>query len=191
VEVALADDGQVQAVPPLLAATAAQTVTIPYTFTVIDFSGSGAMSLPPVDFSSIAFINQAGSIAVTIFSLLDQYAILGIFVVILLGVSTIFWIHSVVTGRSSVVQLNREQFVTSAANLYYQRVSSDLDTEIGASESLAASPDTPIEERTRIRDVVIPGLQSQRKSAKETSLKWKQGARAFKKAKNIGKDFRL
>lgn len=116
-------------------ATMAQTITLPYTFEVIDFSGADVPDLPAIDFSSVATINLIGSIAVTIMSLLDQYAFLGIFVLILAGLGVIWWLYSIVTGKSNTVTLNASGGISAAAGLYSDVQNYQLQQEVDMIES--------------------------------------------------------
>jgi hypothetical protein len=53
----------------------------------------------PINITGPDFINLIGSYALTLFTLLDQYQVLGIFVVIMLGLSALWWLWSFVTDR--------------------------------------------------------------------------------------------
>jgi hypothetical protein len=83
--------------PAPLQSTQAQTVSIPYTFNPIDYSSTATEDLG-IDFSSVAFIDQVGSGALTLFGILDGLNILGMFVVLLLGVFVVAWVCYYVTS---------------------------------------------------------------------------------------------
>lgn len=84
--------------------TAAQTTTLPYEFAPLDLE-SDAPPLPDIDLVSVPFINQVGSIALTLFAILDQFQVLGIYLVILLAVIVVFWLWTYVTRTPSQVEL--------------------------------------------------------------------------------------
>ena len=118
-----------------LYATIAQTITIPYHFEIIDFSGATGPALPAIDLlGSIDFINLVGSIAVTMFSLLDQYSFLGHFVVILAALGTIFWLYTFVSGKSSSVTLNASEGISTVSGAYADVENYGLQNEINAIE---------------------------------------------------------
>lgn len=96
---ALADE------PIEIAYTLAQTTTIPYEFEPLDFDDPDAPPLPEIDLVSVPFINQVGSIALTLFAILDQFQVLGIYLVIMLAVIVVFWLWTYVTRTPSQVEL--------------------------------------------------------------------------------------
>lgn len=106
--------------PPLLAAapteisyTAAQTITIPYTFEPIPIP-TPEFSLMP-DFTDVTFINNMGSYALTVFSMLDALAFLGALVVIYLSVRVLIWLYGFVTDEpTDVEKLNVSEGLTVA-----------------------------------------------------------------------------
>lgn len=164
-----------------LQATAAQTITIPFSFEIIDYSGYGGPSLPSIDFSTIAFINQAGSIAVTIFSLLDQYYVLGIFVVILAGLGVIFWLWTTVSGQPSKVErLNLSEGISAGAGLYYDTQNYSLQSEINAIEG-----QTFDDGRVILAGPTVSLNKSLMGSNRKSAAKWRRGAGLLKRATRL------
>ena len=102
-------------------ATALQTISIPYEFEPIDFSDSDAPPLPLPDLVSVPFINQMGSMALTVFQLIDQFSIFGKFVLIILSVWVIWWLWSFVTRRSSQITLRLTEGLETAASVIDQQ----------------------------------------------------------------------
>lgn len=83
--------------PMELSYTTAQTVTLPYNFTprpIIEPPNE-----LPINFVNVDFINNVGSYALTVFTILDQYQVLAIFVVIMLALSALWWLYTFVTGK--------------------------------------------------------------------------------------------
>lgn len=109
-----------------LTSTHAQTITLPYEFEPYDIVTSTATL--DVDLADVAFINQVGSIGLTFFSILDNFAILGIFVVLMLAIGTIFWVWSIVTETPHTTTLRVFDAVDVAANIY--------DTQLELEEGL-------------------------------------------------------
>ncbi|NJN95686.1 MAG: hypothetical protein HC875_17025 [Anaerolineales bacterium] len=79
---------------------------LPYHFEPVDFDENAAPDLPLPSVTTPDFINKVGSYALTVFSLLDKYQVLGIFVVIMLGLSCLWWLYSFVTDRPVLPTLN-------------------------------------------------------------------------------------
>jgi hypothetical protein len=167
----------------MLGYTAAQTITIPYTCEVIDFSGSGAPALPAIDLASVGFINQVGSIAITMFSLLDQYAILGIFVLILAALGVVWWLFSVVSGRSNNVTLNASGGISAISGAYYDAQNYQLEQENAAIESGGYL------ERDNERYGLASGTVSLNKalmqSNRQDAARYKRAGQLFKKASRL------
>jgi hypothetical protein len=99
-----------------LTATSAQTITLPYEFEPYEIVTSTATL--DVNLTDVEFINQIGSIGLTFFSILDDFAILGIFVVLMLAIGVIFWVWSVVTETPHTTTLRVFDAVEVAANIY-------------------------------------------------------------------------
>ena len=78
----------------------------PYEFQPYDYDREPGNLLP--DFGQIWVINIVISTALTVFTLLDDYNVLGIFVVILLALGVLWWLYHFVTDqpRSDAVQLS-------------------------------------------------------------------------------------
>lgn len=100
----------------LLASTSAQTITLPYEFEPYEIVTSTATL--DVDLTDVAFINQVGSIGLTIFSILDEFAVLGIFVVLMLAIGVILWVWSIVTETPHTTTLRVFDAAEVAANIY-------------------------------------------------------------------------
>ncbi len=103
--------------PVEIASTLAQTTTLPYEFEPLDFETSDAPPLPEIDLVSVPFINQVGSIALTLFAILDQFQVLGIYLVILLAVIVVFWLWTYVTRTPSQVELKVSEGLGIAASV--------------------------------------------------------------------------
>lgn len=95
--------------PPILAAeplnmtvTAAQTITIPYVFEPLPLATPEYSFMP--DFTNETFINNVGSYALTIFSMLDALAFLGALVVIYLSIRVLIWLYGFVTEEPTDVE---------------------------------------------------------------------------------------
>lgn len=83
--------------PMELSYTTAQTITLPY-----NFEPRPIIEPPnelPINFIDVEFINNVGSYALTVFTILDQYQVLAIFVVIMLALSALWWLYTFVTGK--------------------------------------------------------------------------------------------
>lgn len=100
----------------------------PYNFQPVDYeSGEDNPALTGLGemIASVSFINQFGSVAVTVWSILDGFAgggVLGYLVIILLGVVIIKWIAGFVYSKPIT-----EKFDASAA----ADVAGDIDPELG------------------------------------------------------------
>lgn len=109
-----------------------QAITIPYSFEPIEIPD------PPVsleiDLVDTDFINNTGSMALTLFSILEDFSILGIFLVILLAVGAVFWLWTMVTETSSKVSLQLFDAAEIGADLYAARQNASLRQEIEVNE---------------------------------------------------------
>ena len=110
---------------PLLSATKVQTVSVPYTFNPIDYSSTATEDLG-IDFSSVAFIDQVGSGALTLFGILDGLNVLGMFVVLLIGVFVVAWVGHFVTGvqmakNNPVERPDNQETIWRSGNSHYRR----------------------------------------------------------------------
>lgn len=102
---------------PLLSATKAQTITLPYTFTPIDYSSAGAEDLN-IEITTVDFINTVGSVGLTTVGVLTGLGIIGIFVVLMLAIGTVFWLWSLVTGTPHTTTLRVFDAADAAATMY-------------------------------------------------------------------------
>jgi hypothetical protein len=89
---------------PALAQGPEPTPDLPYHFEPLEI-GDAPHDIP-INFTTPDFINKVGSYALTVFTLLDKYQVLGIFVVIMLGLSALWWLYSFVTDRPVLPLLN-------------------------------------------------------------------------------------
>lgn len=103
--------------PVEIASTLAQTTTLPYEFAPLDLDDPDAPPLPEIDMVSVPFINQVGSIALTLFAILDQFQVLGIYLVILLAVIVVFWLWTYVTKTPSQVELKVSEGLNIASQV--------------------------------------------------------------------------
>ena len=164
-------------------ATMAQTITLPYTFEVIDFSGADVPDLPAIDFRGVETINLIGSIAVTIMSILDQYAFLGIFVLILAGLGVIWWLYSIVTGKpTNTVTLNASEGISAAAGLYSNVQNYQLQQEINMIESRDFSDN---ESLGRLAGPTVALNKSLIAGNRRKAAKWRKVGSLTKKATKI------
>jgi hypothetical protein len=99
-----------------LTATSAQTITLPYEFEAYEIVT--ATETLDVDLADTNFINQVGSTGLTFFSILDNFAILGIFVVLMLAIGVVFWLWSLVTETPHTTTLRVFDAAEVAANIY-------------------------------------------------------------------------
>lgn len=95
--------------------TAAQTTTLPFEFAPLEIGSSPYQVLP--DFTSISFINQMGSYALTVFSMMDKLQFLGILVVLLLAIRAVWWLYSFVTDKPVVEPINISGGLDTAADV--------------------------------------------------------------------------
>jgi hypothetical protein len=109
-----------------------QPITLPYEFEPIDFSNADAEDLN-VDLVNPAFINWVGSIALTLFSILDSFAILGIFVVLMLAIWCVFLLWRFVTETPSSTTLKVFDAAEVASNIY----DTQLEREEAEAERMA------------------------------------------------------
>jgi len=89
-----------------LAQSPPATPDLPYHFEPVDFDPNAAPALPLPSVYTPDFINALGSYALTVFAMFDQWNVLGIFVVIMLGLSALWWLHSFVTDRPNSTALD-------------------------------------------------------------------------------------
>jgi hypothetical protein len=78
----------------------AQTITIPFEFEPMNTDVPVTPLLLP-DFGGVDFINLTGSSTLTVFSILDSLAFLGIAVVIFLAAKMLMWLYTFTTGLPS------------------------------------------------------------------------------------------
>jgi hypothetical protein len=97
--------------------TKAQTTTLPYEFEPYDLDNPDVPDLPLPDLLNVPFINQVGSLALTLFALFDQYQVLGILVVLMAAMLITFWLWSFVTDTPSQVTLKLGQGVDVAGRV--------------------------------------------------------------------------
>lgn len=92
------------------------TTTLPYEFEPIDFERPDLPTLG-IDLLDVDFINQVGSMALTLFTIFDKYYILGIFMVILVSLIAVAWLWTYVTDRPSQVELKVSELANVSAGL--------------------------------------------------------------------------
>lgn len=83
----------------------AQTITLPFEFEPVAIGTPTTPQLLP-DFGSVDFINLTGSSALTLFSMLDALAFLGILIVIYLAVKVLVWLYRFVTDLPANTELD-------------------------------------------------------------------------------------
>lgn len=92
------------------------TTTLPYEFEPIDFERPDLPTLG-IDLLDVEFINNVGSMALTLFTIFDKYYILGIFMVILVSLIAVAWLWTYVTDRPSQVELKVSELANVSAGL--------------------------------------------------------------------------
>lgn len=92
------------------------TTTLPYEFEPIDFERPDLPTLG-IDLLDVEFINNVGSMALTLFTIFDKYYILGIFMVILVSLIAVAWLWTYVTDRPSQVELKVSELASVGAGL--------------------------------------------------------------------------
>lgn len=161
----------------LLYQTAVQTTTLPYEFEPLDLDNPDAPQLE-IDLVSVPFINQVGSLALTLFALFDKFSILGLFLVIMLAVWVIYWLWTYVTGKPSTVTLKLSEGLDVGARvLDAQTDSLQEGVTFYQENSLRMGPGA---EQRYLRD------QGAIASNRQLSSGLRQGSRLFRRAK---KDF--
>lgn len=123
------------AAPTEICATAAQTITLPYTFEPIPLATPQYSFMP--DFTDVTFINSVGSYALTIFSMLDALAFMGALVVIYLSIRVLVWLYGFVTEEPTDVE---KMDVSGGIDAY--ATASNLPIEQEASQNDAFASDT-------------------------------------------------
>lgn len=121
----------------LIAASPAQTITLPYSFQIVPIP-TPAHQLN-IDLAAPDFISGAGSWMLTTFSILDNLAILGIFVVLILGARTVWWLYSFITETPGVESLN----VSGAIDVATGVNSASLERQADQYEEWAKKPYEP------------------------------------------------
>jgi hypothetical protein len=108
----------------------------------------------PIDIANVDFINQVGSYALTVFTLLDKYNVLGIFVVILVGLSALWWLYSFVTDKPVTSVLNLSgglDLGDELADGYYDSLYKDAENSIEDADDLAEARRQIGDARSRFR----------------------------------------
>jgi len=177
---------------------AESAITIPYHFEAIVFGNSDLPPLPTVDLISTDFINQTGSIALTLYNLFDQYQVIAIFMVLLLAVAVIFWLYSFVTKTPSSVALRVTDIVGTAAQVsnaygnYLDEKSTDFDDTADRIEDYAVKDEHMDAYTKNYQFWRAKSFRSEGERLKKQSDKFKnlgrgfnQGARAVRQAKKI------
>jgi len=94
-----------------------QAITLPYEFEAYDITDAGAEQLD-VEMWSADMINQIGSIALTLYSILSQLTIVGAFVVVLLALLIVFWLWRFVTSEPTTKSIDLFQGVDAGIDVY-------------------------------------------------------------------------
>lgn len=135
--------------PPILAAapteityTAAQSITIPYTFEPIPLATPQYSFMP--DFTEVTFINSVGSYALTIFSMLDALAFVGALVVIYLSIRVLVWLYGFVTEEPTDVE---KMDVSGGLDAYATVENLPIEQEVRQYDTFADSTRNPLLKR--------------------------------------------
>jgi len=94
-----------------------QAITLPYEFEAYELTDAGAEQLE-VELWSTEMINQIGSIALTLYSILSQFAIVGMFVVVLLALLIVFWLWRFVTDQPTTKSIDLFGGVDAGIDVY-------------------------------------------------------------------------
>jgi hypothetical protein len=157
-----------------------EVITVPYTFEAIDLNNS-APQLPLPDLLNVTFINQIGSIALTLMALFDQYQVLGIFVILLVAMLVTFWLWTFVTGTPSQVTLKATDAIDVAGEVL--DVQNDYLEEDMSYYQANARKLNQVDPQSHNRYLMAKGQYDQNKRAAGGLT---QGAKLFRRAK---KDF--
>lgn len=122
----------------VLAYTPAQSISIPYTFQAYDFSGSTAPQLD-ISLMDVGFINQIGSIALTLYGILNEYRIISIVIVILLALAVVALIYRFVTETPTVTGIRTSEALGAVGTIH----NTPLEMEAAQYESWADDPYEP------------------------------------------------
>jgi hypothetical protein len=158
-----------------LAATSAQTITLPYEFEPYEIITE--TETLDVDLADVSFINQVGSIGLTFFSILDNFAILGIFVVLMLAIGVVFWVWSLVTETPHTTTLRVFDAAEVAANIYDTQLELE-EGQIERSARLYRDPAYWTGQRA-----LVQGRRRRVAQFKSASRKAKTSFKRFSKAK--------
>jgi hypothetical protein len=90
---------------------------LPYHFEPVEFDPNAAPELPLPSVTRPDFINALGSYALTVFAMMDQWNVLGIFVVITLGLGALWWLYSFVADRPVLPKLDLSGALDTADEL--------------------------------------------------------------------------
>ena len=136
------------------------TPETPYNFEPIEIPD--APFHVPVDIANVDFINDVGSYALTVFTLLDKYNVLGIFVVIMVGLSVLWWLYSFVTDKPVSNYLDLTGAVDAADQLgdaYYDAAFDDAEANLkGADLTMARNQIKAARSSDKERNKKIKGL---------------------------------
>jgi len=97
--------------------TYSQPITLPYTFEAFELTDAGAEQLS-VELWSVDMINQIGSIALTLYSILSQFKIVGIFMVVLLALLIMFWLWRLVTDQPTSKSISLFDAADTSIDVY-------------------------------------------------------------------------
>lgn len=121
----------------------------------------------PINFTTPDFINAVGSYALTVFTLLDKYNVLGIFVVIMLGLGALWWLYSFVTDRPIMPKLN----ISGALDVANDLGDNYYDQEVARADAFF--------ELESDKERAFAEIAEERRTFKERNRKIKKLARYF------------
>lgn len=151
-----------------VAYTPAQTITLPYSFAPLPI-GTPEHTIPALNLASVEFVNSMGSYALTLYSILDKLAILGIFVVLILAVRAVWWLYGFVTGLpSSAPALD----VSGGIDTYFSTGNRMLQNDIDVMEEWADEANSP--EYAKMYRNTAAGLRSDKQFNSRRNTAWKK-----------------
>lgn len=159
---------------------ASAAITIPYQFAPLDLDAPNAEPLPNVNLIDESFVNQAGSIALTLIDMFDQYRYQVGLILLVIGVMFTFWLWSIATGRSGSVALNVSRGAELGAD-YYDRQATAYETEADrvAKEADGLSGEFLDEHINNLRGRAV-GHRRRGKTLRFGSKAVRRGRRSFK-----------
>lgn len=119
--------------------TPVQTSTLPFDFEPVTI-GTPVHQIIPDFFADVSFINQVGSIALTVWEIVDTWSVIGILVVILLSLRFVWWLYGLVTEQSTSPAVNLSGGLSATADVTGDQTYDDLAQVTRKSTRLLKNP---------------------------------------------------